>query len=190
MPLPYFVSLALVKFMRFAGKKLISKASPQAPARSIKLPSSKKGLELTVDVYEPATDPRSSDSRSPLPLVINLAGAAFCLDTLGSDSQFCQRVADVAQCVVLDLDYAKAPERPWPNATEDVLALVHWLRSEGAEKHGWDGSRVAITGFSSGGCIALLAATQLDGFIKACCVLYPSCVSLSRIWFTTRLIGL
>lgn len=172
---PYLFSLAVIKFMRFAGKFVITRFRQQRPNRTIKIPTSAQGLTMVAEVYEPSA-PDVSMKQSPLPIVINLAGAGFCLDTLGSDALFCRRVADEVGCVVLDIDYAKAPERPWPNATNDVTHLVGWLRSEGAEKYGWDASRVAITGFSSGGCIALLAATQLDGFIKACCTFYPSSV--------------
>lgn len=165
--------------MRWFGRRLLNYSNTLRPARTLQLPG-QSGHKIQVDVYEPTAGNSSTVAKSgaEAPVVINLSGAAFCLDTLGSDATFCQKVADEVGCVVLDIDYAKAPERPWPAATEDVVGLVRWLKAEGAAQNDWDANRISLSGFSSGGCIALLAAIQLDGHIKACICFYPSWVYL------------
>ncbi len=80
-----------------------------------------------------------------------LHGGAF---TVGSSASYWPMAALIAQTAaipVLVLDYALAPEHPFPAALDDTLAALDWLDARGY--------RAAIGGDSAGGNLAV-AATQ------------------------------
>ena len=99
----------------------------------------------------------------PLPVYVNLHGGGFVLGGWAVDDPYCRLLADTAGCAVVNLDYALAPEQPFPAAIEQTYALVAWLHEHGNEL-GLDGARIAVGGHSAGGNIAaavsLLAADQ------------------------------
>jgi monoterpene epsilon-lactone hydrolase len=53
-------------------------------------------------------------------------------------------------------DYRLAPEHPFPAATDDVLACYRWLAGSGVR-------RIALTGDSAGGNLALALASRVTG---------------------------
>lgn len=138
---------------------------------------------IPVDVYLPNSH---NNDKAPLPVVINLHGSGFMLNTFGDDAPFCQLIADKVGCVVLDVDYGKAPERPFPHADEEADSILSWIieKTELERKLKDLGvvlasDRIAVTGFSSGGKLALTAcvrakdSSRLDR-IKAVVAFYPS----------------
>jgi len=74
---------------------------------------------------------------------------------------------------VLDCDYAKAPEFPFPAAYEDVSDVVaHVLANE---EGNYDAARLSIGGFSSGATLALVVgATMPQNTFKAVTAFYPA----------------
>ncbi|MDR0848184.1 MAG: alpha/beta hydrolase fold domain-containing protein, partial [Propionibacteriaceae bacterium] len=94
-------------------------------------------------------------STAALPAYLGFFGGAFRqggLDFPSIDTAFRSRAHDVG-IVVVGVDYALAPEHPFPAALEQGYAALTWLAEHGAE-HGIDGTRIAIGGMSSGGNIA------------------------------------
>lgn len=78
---------------------------------------------------------------------------------------------------VFSVDYAKAPERPFPAAVHDVRAVLGWL-FEQAEALGLDPARIAIGGDSAGANLAAAMTLLLRG--SACTLerqllVYPAC---------------
>jgi acetyl esterase len=61
--------------------------------------------------------------------------------------------------VVLNVDYALAPQHRFPAPPRQAFEVVQWIASHGAE-HGWDGSRLSVGGQSAGGGLAAAAARQ------------------------------
>lgn len=53
-------------------------------------------------------------------------------------------------CVVVSVDYRKAPETQWPGARDDCYAALTWM-CENADALGIDVDRIAIAGESAGG---------------------------------------
>jgi acetyl esterase len=78
---------------------------------------------------------------------------------------------------VYSVDYAKAPEHPFPAAVNDARAVVGWLFAHAAAQ-GVDVSRIAIGGDSAG---ANLSAAMTLAFRGSACALekqllvYPAC---------------
>ncbi|WP_342777317.1 alpha/beta hydrolase fold domain-containing protein [Modestobacter excelsi] len=61
--------------------------------------------------------------------------------------------------VVLNVDYALAPQHPFPAAAHQAFDVVRWAAEAGGD-HGWDGTRLAVGGQSSGASLAAAAARQ------------------------------
>ncbi|PWN43476.1 hypothetical protein IE81DRAFT_288556 [Ceraceosorus guamensis] len=136
----------------------------------------------------------TASSRSARPAaIINLHGSGFCFHSFGEDGKFCQLMADSINAIVFDVDYSHAPEHPFPAASEDVDAVLSFLQqgciasddaedkphtSPQASSINWDASKIALTGFSSGGNLVLTACVRAhqrgDASIKAVVAFYPS----------------
>jgi len=140
-----------------------------AYATSCVSPTSNRTIKLLV--HEPAS--WSSKRRpAPVPVHVNLHGSGFTLPCLGADAELCQLIADSVDCIVIDADYAKAPEYPFPNGLQDVLDVLNWVI---AQPDRFDIHRITIGGQSAGGGLALSATAALPkGTIKAIAAFYPS----------------
>ncbi|PWZ03057.1 alpha/beta-hydrolase [Testicularia cyperi] len=144
---------------------------------------------LKTDIYVPSASPQDL----ALPVVINLHGSGFCFPEHGSDARFCALLSKSLPAIVLDVDYSHAPEHPWPAAVEDIDSAIMFVKHfaeqgrKQRKRHGtigatgqkewlWDANRIAITGFSSGGNLALIAGTRADhhGGVQAVAGFYPS----------------
>ncbi|KAJ4392351.1 hypothetical protein N0V93_005977 [Gnomoniopsis smithogilvyi] len=152
--------------------------------RRLLIPSRDPGRCIKADMYLP---PETSfkDSAGPRPVLLNYHGSGFVLTgLLGSNILYCARVAFELGIIVIDADYRKAPEHPFPAASNDVEDVLRWISSSAAEEADWllDKTRVAISGFSSGGSLALAAASvvrtdahpALGVDIRAVVGIYPS----------------
>ncbi|RYC64867.1 hypothetical protein CHU98_g1342 [Xylaria longipes] len=122
--------------------------------RGIKIPSRDTGRYIVADIYYP--DAATADA--PLPVLVNWHGSGFIMPYLGSDALFCSRVAQAAGIAVLDVDYRKGPETPYPGAVNDAEDTLLWIASQNRR---FDSTRIAVSGFSAGGNLALVAATKL-----------------------------
>ncbi|CAE6538051.1 unnamed protein product [Rhizoctonia solani] len=110
---------------------------------------------------------------------VNLVGtgSGFMICMLGTDGDFCHLVSQRTGAIVLDCDYAKGPEYPFPAAPNDVRDIIAHVTNN---KEGYfDTSRITIGGFSAGGTLALTAGvSQPKGTLKGVVAFYP-CVDLS-----------
>ncbi|KAJ4140101.1 hypothetical protein NW768_001454 [Fusarium equiseti] len=107
-----------------------------------------------VRVYTPT---RQCDERG-WPVLIWFHGGGWAVGGLNNGTDFCCWACERAQCVVVSVDYALAPENPFPAAVEDSIDAVRWVASSPAELQNIDTSRISISGTSSGANIAIVAA--------------------------------
>jgi acetyl esterase/lipase len=98
-------------------------------------------------------------ANKPSPVLINWNGGAFVFDAHGADELFCRRVADEAGYIVLDASYALAPEYPFPGGLEDAEDVVLYVLEHPDE---YDVKNIVLSGFSSGGNLALGVASGLE----------------------------
>jgi acetyl esterase/lipase len=122
----------------------------------IRIPSRDPGRTIIAHLYSPSS--HSPDSKTPTPVLVNWHGSGFIISLMGTDRLFCATVAQKTGMLVLDMDYRKAPEHPYPAAIEDVEDTLLWIASQPSR---FALSKVAVSGFSAGGNLALVAATHL-----------------------------
>ncbi|KAF2144985.1 uncharacterized protein K452DRAFT_221690 [Aplosporella prunicola CBS 121167] len=111
--------------------------------------------------------PEDYDSQKRLrdkkfPVVVNFHGGGFTLGNATDDARWCATVTQEVGAVVVGVDYRRAPEHPFPTAVEDGVDALLYL-AEHAESLNVDITRVAVSGFSSGGNMSLTVPLRLQG---------------------------
>ena len=112
------------------------------------------GAPLMAEVYVPAADP-------PFPVLLYMHGGAWCLGSSAATRRLGHRFAEHGFLVV-NLDYALAPEHPFPAAVADVVYAARWA-TVAAHAYGGDGGRLSVAGDSAGAQLAAAAVTYLAG---------------------------
>ena len=107
---------------------------------------------IPVRLYRPTV----SDGE-PLPILVYFHAGGYVFGDLETLDDFCRCFALEAGCLVLSVDYRRAPEHQFPVPIEDCYAATLWA-SEHAEELGADPERLAVGGDSSGGTLAIVTA--------------------------------
>lgn len=124
---------------------------------------------VRVRVFRPVADARR-------PALIYMHGGAWMQGSPETHWDISARIAAANQQVVISVDYALAPEHPFPAAVHDCEAVVRWAFGAGAGLLNLDRNAIAIGGDSAG---ANLAAAQTllfrgsDIHLKAQLLIYP-----------------
>ncbi|KAJ5102328.1 hypothetical protein NUU61_004550 [Penicillium alfredii] len=141
------VALFLRALVRLHGYSL---ACPDAvyfiPSRDDKRP-------IKTFVYEP----RQKDANTATPVLINFHGGGYMVSAHGSDDEFCKQMSGKAGHTVLDVQYRVTPENPFPASLQDGEDVLNWVLGK---PDCFDSSMVSLSGFSSGGNLALALATS------------------------------
>lgn len=104
--------------------------------------------------------PESSQVR---PLFINIHGGGFIKGHRQQDIVFSKNICSRANCVVIDIDYAPAPEQKYPYALHQCYDVVKWA-NKNSELLQIDPAKTAFCGHSSGG--NLVAAITLMNNVR------------------------
>jgi acetyl esterase/lipase len=105
------------------------------------------GLNGAPDVLLRLFRPR--DTAGPVPLLYWIQGGGYVLDAPDLDDQLCDQIAADVQCAVISVLYRRAPEAPFPAASDDCMAGLRWAHAQSGL--GYDASRIVIAGASAGG---------------------------------------
>ncbi len=124
----------------------------------ISIPSREPHRRIRAHVYRP----RRVLAGTKLPVHVNFHGSGFVLPSLGQDSFFCAQLAERFNAVVVDCDYRKGPEAPYPAGVEDAEDAAAWLASGPKTLPPLDLDLLTCSGFSAGGNIALVLALKLS----------------------------
>lgn len=110
------------------------------------------------------------------PCLIYMHGGAWMQGSPETHWDITARLASWNRQTVISVDYAKAPENPFPAALEQVIAVTHWVHDNAADL-GVDRARVAIGGDSAGANLAAVAALELRGVVPLIgqLLVYPPC---------------
>lgn len=116
---------------------------PHVEERTIPVPSGRARIRL----YDPGTS-------APAPTVILIHGGGWVIGDLDVYDGFARQIAKRSGLRCLSIEYALAPEHPFPAPLDDCVAAVRWAAAEGGAL-GIDPRRIALIGDSAGANLAL-----------------------------------
>ncbi|KAI1174691.1 putative carboxylesterase [Nemania sp. FL0916] len=159
-----------LKVLIYAIRLIVRLVTPRIRAKPdaiLRIPSRDAGRTVTVHSYGPV-----EASPGPRPVLINFFGSGFALPGFGADDLFCREISQHTGHTVLDIDYRLGPENPFPAAIHDVEDAVRYVLSK---PDTYDAAHISVSGFSSGGTLALVAPTLFpaDTF-RSLVAFYPS----------------
>lgn len=108
------------------------------------------GGDLPLRTY----DPGEGDA---LPILVFFHGGGWVRGNLETHDELCRSLAGTADCLVVSVDYRRAPEHPFPSPLEDCYAATEWAHDHAVDIGG-DADRIAIAGDSAGGNLAASVA--------------------------------
>jgi acetyl esterase len=124
--------------------------------------------DVPVRVYAPAAD--------PIGVLVFFHGSGFVIYDLDSHDKECRLLARDADVVVVSVDYALAPEMPFPAAVDDCIAATRWVSAH-RDDLGAAGLPIAVGGDSAGGNLAAVVSAALrddpDVSVAAQLLVYP-----------------
>jgi acetyl esterase len=107
---------------------------------------------VPVRVYHPDVE--------PLGVLVFFHGSGFVIFDLDTHDRECRLLAQGAGVVVVSVDYALAPEHPFPAAFDDCLAATRWVRAN-LPQLGVPDAPMAVGGDSAGGNLAAAVSAAL-----------------------------
>jgi len=100
------------------------------------------------------------EKRPAGPLFLFLHGGGFVFGDLDTHEPFCAEMARELDMPVLAVDYALAPEHPWPAGIEDAIAAARWAAAS-PEALGREVTGLVVCGDSAGGNFAIIVSLAL-----------------------------
>lgn len=114
---------------------------------------------IPLRLYDPG-----GGTRKPRPALVFFHGGGWAVGDLDTHDLASRALANAADCVVVSVDYRRAPESPFPAPLEDCYAALAWVA--GGDAPQIDADRIAVGGDSAGGTLATgvaLLARDRDG---------------------------
>jgi acetyl esterase/lipase len=107
------------------------------------------GESLRLDLYRP-------EASTPSPLLVWLHGGAW---ENGSKDQMPLAALVDRGYAIASVEFRPASRAPFPSQVHEIKAAIRYLRGA-AERYGYDASRIAVMGASSGGHLAAVVGTS------------------------------
>jgi acetyl esterase len=119
---------------------------------------------------------RPAGVRGPLPIVVYYHGGGWVLGDFDTHARMIADLAIASASAIVFVEYARAPEAPFPQPLEQCYRALTWVAAQAATL-GLDPKRISIAGDSAGGnlaaAVALLAARRGGPQIRLQALLYP-----------------
>ncbi|TYS70850.1 alpha/beta hydrolase [Sutcliffiella horikoshii] len=148
----------IAKLLRHLPNKALK--TPMVPLQNIKMKKDvliETSVQRTpISLYYPL-----KANQEKLPVYLNFHGGAFIMNNKEMDDPYCRFLCNQAECVVLNIDYVKAPEHRFPKPIEQGYEIIQWLKSR-AEELKIDMGKLMVGGQSSGANIAAALCLYLE----------------------------
>jgi acetyl esterase len=108
--------------------------------------------DLPVRIYTP-------EGQAPFPAIVYFHGSGWVILNIEICDPTMRALANDSGCVVVAVNYQKAPEHKFPVPFNDAWASTCWV-AEHAEELGIDPARIAVGGDSAGGNLAAAVAIK------------------------------
>ncbi|KAK4236595.1 Alpha/Beta hydrolase protein [Achaetomium macrosporum] len=164
------MSAAWWRSLQYVGMTLHFQAHkrPPNPTFTKTIPStiSKVKGEFTLQFYTPEGYAVADKTGRKFPAVVNFHGGGFTIGNATDDARFARFVLEICHAVFVSVDYRLSPENPFPVAVEDAADALLYLIRSGPDLH-IDPSKLAVSGFSAGGNLAITAPLRLADHVKS-----------------------
>ncbi|HEU5198347.1 MAG TPA: alpha/beta hydrolase fold domain-containing protein [Ktedonobacterales bacterium] len=127
-------------------------ASPESVGNVTDLAIPGPGGAVPIRIYRPT-------GSGPFPALVYIHGGGWVFGNLENTDVACHALTNMAQCLVVSVDYRRAPEHQYPAAVDDAYAAVQWVFENAASIDG-DPQRVAVGGESAGGNLATVVCLR------------------------------
>ncbi|KAJ5939052.1 hypothetical protein N7466_002186 [Penicillium verhagenii] len=159
------IEQALGQRPQFSGDALAMREQYKALANQINA-SHKRSLDLKIEdvpiteylaarVYTP---PRKDEQL--LPVGVYFHGGGWCCGDVETEDGICQLLSENVPCIIVSLEYRRAPEHKSPVPLQDVLEGWTWAWNNASMLNG-DRARYFAIGQSAGGHLALALVNKL-----------------------------
>jgi acetyl esterase len=132
-----------------AGAGVLDLATPSLARVEGRSVVASDGYLIPVHVYAPSSE--------PLPVLVYFHGGGFTIGSVATHEVLCRRLAHLAHCAVVSVDYRLAPEYKFPTAQNDAWDVVRWLADQG-QSWGLNTRSMAVGGDSAGGTLSAVCA--------------------------------
>lgn len=106
--------------------------------------------------------PKGLSEQRDLPALLYFHGGGWVIGDIDTHDTLCRQLSDGSGAAVYSVNYAKAPEHPFPAAVDDALLATRHVIGAHAQL-GIDPARVGTAGDSAGGNLATVVAQALRG---------------------------
>jgi len=123
---------------------------------------------VRIRIYRPS-------AAGALPALVYMHGGGWVIGSIDSHDSITAAIAADTPCVVISVDYARAPEHPFPAAVDDCRAVVAWT-FDNAAAIGVDPVSIFVGGDSAGGNLAAamtLAFRDTPRRLRGQLLIYP-----------------
>jgi acetyl esterase len=105
--------------------------------------------------------------RRGAPVVMQLHGGGFLNRYPEQDRHIARYLAAELGAAIVLPDYSTAPKARYPVAEEEMYDVAGWVQASG-ETHGWDGTKLLLSGISAGSKLAINVCQQIhsDGGMR------------------------
>ncbi|EGV66788.1 hypothetical protein PSN45_002891 [Yamadazyma tenuis] len=104
--------------------------------------------------------PNGNPPAGGFPLFIWYHGGGWVLGGISTENSYCTNAAELAQCVVVTVDYRLAPEDPFPACVDDAYEAAIWGLASAPTILGINGTKVAVGGSSAGGNLTAIVTNK------------------------------
>lgn len=118
------------------------------------VPCEKRNVLLRIDRYGQGDEIQ--------PCLVYMHGGAWMQGSPMTHADITMRIAATNRQTVVSIDYAKAPEHPFPQAANECRDAVKWVK-DNAEALKVDATRIAVGGDSAGGNLSASVTLALRG---------------------------